>query len=120
MDMNELPLKVMQIHISNPRQQLLDRLVELDITDHILNQYAGLEDRAEAFDGAFTATQIELHMQSGADPAEYIDEATGWYDTFGHTLTGPFFNGLRETLTRMELRDFYRDMVTFLKNERPD
>lgn len=115
MKMKDLPLRLMQRQISNPRQELLDRLDELQIPKHILEKYASPEDRADAFDGAFTAAQIEIHLKAGASRQEWYPEVLGWYENFHKdVVNSPFYDALETTLAAMKLEDFYRESIDFI------
>jgi hypothetical protein len=46
MRIEDLPIKFMNVEISSPRQDLLDRLEGLQVTKYILKNYQSLEDRA--------------------------------------------------------------------------
>jgi len=115
MNIKELPLKFMQVETSSPRQELLDRIVELQVHKYLQKKYESLEDRADAFDGAFTATQIELHLQGGSSREDMYIEILGWYQDHHKDIEkSPFYEGLRTTLSAMELDDFYEEAIDFI------
>jgi len=113
--MKELPLKLMHTEISNPRQELLSRIVELQVHEYLKKKYKGPEDIADAFDGAFTATQIEIHLKHGSPKEEWYIEVLGWYDQHHKDIVnGVFYDGLRTTLSAMNLDDFYEESIDFV------
>ncbi|MCX6709078.1 MAG: hypothetical protein NTW67_05540 [Candidatus Woesearchaeota archaeon] len=114
MKMNELPLKLMHTVLSDPRQSLLDRLDDLQITTYLRKKYQSPEDLADSFDGAFTATQIEIHLVHGSEREEWHNEVLGWYDYYHKNINGPFYDGLETTLTAMGLEDFYKESIDFI------
>lgn len=111
MRMNELPTKFMHTEISCPRQELLDRIDDLQITRYIQNKYQSIEDKADAFDGAFTATQIEIHIKNGGPKRTWLSEVLGWFDNYHKNLDGPFFDGLRTALASMGMEGFYKESI---------
>lgn len=115
MNMKELPLKLMHTETSNPRQELLDRIVELQVHERIKKTYQSPEDIADAFDGAFTATQIEAHLTHGSPKEDWYIEVLGWYDQHHKDIVNsPFYDGLRTTLSAMDLEDFYEEAIDFV------
>ena len=114
MKLEDLPIKFMSVEISSPRQDLLDRLDELQITNFILNRYQSIEDKADAFDGAFTAAHLELHLKKGADETDVLDEILGWYDNYHKNTQGPFFDSLHTTLASMNLEHIYRKAIDYI------
>lgn len=114
MKFEDLPIKFMAVEISSPRRDLFDRLNELQITEHILKKYNSLEDRADAFDGAFTAAHLELHLRKGADEKDAFDEILGWYEEYHQNKEGPFFNILYTTLTSMNLEHIYNKAMDYI------
>ncbi|MEM4263690.1 MAG: hypothetical protein QW666_02220 [Candidatus Woesearchaeota archaeon] len=114
MRVEDLPIKFMTIEISCPRQDLLDRLNALQITNYVLNNYVSPEDRADAFDGAFVAAHLELHLRKGANETDALDEILGWYDNYHKNTQGPFFDTLHTTLASMDLEHIYTKAIDYI------
>jgi hypothetical protein len=115
MEMRELPLKLMNTYFSCPRQQALDWLAERSIPYYIENTYASPEDRADAYDGAFTAFHIHAHISQGGDRETWLIEVLGWYDCNSQkNLHGPFFSALKETLKSCDMDDFFDEALNYI------
>jgi len=114
MELKTLPLDLMNPH-SCPRQEALDFLESLCVTNYIQRKYESLEDRADAFDGAFIGFHIHQHLSKGLPKEEWLIEMLGWYDLLDQkNLRGPFHDGLRTTLDACNLGDFYQEAIDFI------
>jgi len=115
MQLGNLPLRLMNAYFSMPRQEGLDFLEEFRIPQIILRKYPSPEDRADAFDGAFTGFHVHLHLQEGGDKEDWLEEIGDWYENFGHKPGGPFHFGLAETLRCCNMLNFYHEAIHYIK-----
>jgi hypothetical protein len=115
MRLNDLPRALMAEHLSNPRQEALDKLTSLALPQSILRTYGHVEDIADAFDGAFTAFHVHAHLSRGGDKETWLEEALYWYAVEGHRdPNGPFFSTLRRALTAFDLGNFYTEIENYI------
>lgn len=111
--MSNLPLKLMNIKLSKPRPDLFNRLKKLKITEY-LNKYDSLEDLARAYDGAFTATHIELQIKSDEPIVLAYIKILRWYEFYHNNLNSPFYDGLKTTLIEMNLEWLYKNAIDYI------
>jgi len=115
MKLEDLPIKLMRTELSCPNKEGFDRLQEYAILDYITKKYSSIADRADAFDGAFTAFQIDIYLSRGAEKEDWLIEVLGFYDYCNQKdIKGPFFDGLRTTLSALEREDFYEDAINYI------
>jgi len=118
MEIKDIPLRFMRTEVSCPRQEAWDFLEEHCIPDYIARRYQSPEDRADAFDGAFTGFHIHAHLSKGGDKETWLIEILGWYDWMDQkNLRGPFFDGLRATLESCGLGNFYREALDYIQRQ---
>jgi hypothetical protein len=120
MDIADLPTDLMHTEISHPRQDLLDRLEQMQIPTIISQRYTAREEKADALDGALAAAHIELHIRSAKEAGSEIDlsdlyeEVSGWHICYRRMFGGPFFATMKETFDRMGLSEFYTDAIDYV------
>lgn len=106
----------MKTEASCPQQEGLDFLERFCIPDYIKKKYESLEDRADAFDGAFIGFHIYNHLSKGASKEDWLLEVFSWYDLMDQkNLRGPFFDGLQVTLESCGLEDFYKEALEIIQ-----
>lgn len=106
----------MNTRVSHPDQASLDKLATMSIPRAIIRKYDSPEDRADAFDGAFSGLQIYNHLSQGADKKRWLDAMLGWYESGGQqNFSSPFYSGLRLSLSRLGFRDFYDEAIKYVK-----
>lgn len=117
MELNELPLRMMRIGRSTPSNAGVDWLEALCVPSYIEKKYVSPEDRADAYDGAFTAFHIYSHLAGGdADARDMcFCEVLEWYNREGQkNLKGPFHDGLRTALCACGLEKFYKEAIDYI------
>ena len=115
MRLEELPLRLMNVYFCVPRQDALDFLASLWIPQYIMRKYSSPEDRADAFEGAFTGFHVQAHLSKGGDKITWFKEVFEWYDFLDKdNLDGPFYDGLKTTLNTCGFEDFYNEAIDFI------
>jgi hypothetical protein len=115
MKLKDLPLKLMHTEISNPIQENLNFLDSLYISEYIARKYESLEDRANAFDGAFTGVHIHNHLSRRGDKEIWLIEILGWYDHYEQKdLKSPFYDGLKTVLNACGLKEFFKEAIDYV------
>lgn len=116
MKLDKLPLKLMNTRVSHPDQASLDKLVALSVAKAITKKYPSPEDRADAFDGAFTGLNINNYISQGASKYAWINELLAWYNVEKQqNLSSPFYHGLKISMSRLGIRAVYDDAINYLK-----
>lgn len=101
--------------VSCPTRAAFSRLESMAIPFYINKKYQSPEDRADAFDGAFTGIHIQAHLFQGAREEDWLEEIIGWYYEMGQTnLNSPFHDGLKTTLNVLGLQDFYQAAINYI------
>jgi len=116
MGIDNLTFNLMHKEISHPNEKDLHFLNAFGITNIIGRIYESSEDRADAFDGAFTACHINRHLREGNVKEAGFDEILGWYNYMGQKrFDSPFYFGLERTLRIFGFKNFYEEAVAYVK-----
>jgi hypothetical protein len=118
--MSELPLQWMNKKQSNPSQGGLEFLVHFGVPYGIENQYVAPDDRADAYDGAFTAVQIAHLFQqlqiTGDKKTNLYPLVLQHYERQPEkSFDSPFYFGLKQTLDACGLGSFYEEFKKFIE-----
>ena len=81
------------------------------ISKYINKKYKSLEDRFKAFQGAL----LGYHTSKNKDKKEWLDRSLQWYANCKNNFNDPFYDGLRKTLDKCNISDFYEEMVKFIE-----
>ena len=117
MDLDELPLDLMHKDISSPTQEGMDFIESLCVPIFIERSYESLENKADAYDGAFLGYHIHMHLSAGEDKETWLGEMLLAYRGGYNDFKGAFYAGLKAVLDGCGLTDFYKEAIHYIVKE---